>query len=174
MPERALCAVLSPELIEALRRRIDDAGRAVDHRFDSDHRVAPPVDAEELASAESGLGFGLPDALREIYLNVANGGFGPGYGLLGVVSGTTDDLGNTADSLYTLFAQTDPDDPKWSWRFQVVPFCYWGCAVYSCITPEGMVIGFDEGEWVEEEIPLDDWFEAWLAGALKQPVARAS
>jgi SMI1/KNR4 family protein SUKH-1 len=161
--------VLSPELIEGLRQRIVDPAHAVDLRFASDHRVAPPVDAHELASAEDGLGFRLPDELRDVYLNVANGGFGPGYGLLGVASGTTDDLGNTADSLYKLFAQADPDDPSWRWPSQVVPFSYWGCAVYSCITPEGMVIGFDEGQWADDEVSLDAWLRAWLKGSLNQP-----
>lgn len=167
----ALCVVVSHELIEGLRQRIADAQRAVDHRFDSDQRVAPQVAADELVSVEAGLGFRLPDGLREIYLNVANGGFGPGYGLLGIASGTTDDLGNTADSLYALFAQTDPDDPEWSWPSHVVPFCYWGCAVYSCVTPEDMVVGFDGGQWAEDEVPLDTWFRAWLEGSLKQPTA---
>ncbi len=122
-------------------------------------------------SVEKTLGFGLPEGLREVYLNVANGGFGPGYGLLGVASGATDDRGNTADSLYELFAQVNPDDPEWDWPSRVVPFCYWGCAVYSCITADGQVIGFDEGEWVGEEVPLDAWFRAWLDGSLKQPTA---
>ncbi len=117
------------------------------------------------------LGFALPELLRQVYLRVANGGFGPGYGLLGVGHGATDDLGNTADSLYDLFSQADPDDPEWRWRPQVIPFSYWGCAVYSCITPSGMVIGFDEGAWVDDEIPLDVWLRKWLDGSLKQPTA---
>jgi hypothetical protein len=163
--------VLSREVIEGLRERVGDRARAVDLRFAPDHRVAAPVPVDELASAEDRLGFRLPDELREVYLTVANGGFGPGFGLLGVASGATDDLGNTADTLYQLFNQADPDDPDWSWRSHVVPFCYWGCAVYSCITANGTVVGFDEGQWVDEELHLDDWFRAWLDGSLEQPDA---
>lgn len=158
-------------LFEALQRRVSDADRAVDLRYADDATPAAPLDAAELDAVEVRLGFALPELLRQVYLRVANGGFGPGYGLLGVGHGATDDLGNTADSLYDLFSQADPDDPEWRWRPQVIPFSYWGCAVYSCITPSGMVIGFDEGAWVEDEIPLDVWLRKWLDGSLKQPTA---
>ena len=53
----------------------------------------------------------------------------------------------------------------------MIPFAYWGCAVYSCITPAGTVIGFDQEEWVDEETPLDTWLRSWLDGSLKQPSA---
>jgi hypothetical protein len=162
---------LDPRLIEALRRRSASAESAVDVRFNSSSRPAPPADVAELEAAERRLGFSLPQGLREVYTEVGNGGFGPGYGLLGVGSGATDDLGNTADSLYALFSQADPDDPEWSWRPGVVPFAYWGCAVYSCITQSGTVIAFDEGSWVEDEEPLESWLSRWLDGSLEQPVA---
>lgn len=146
----------------------------MDLPFADDATPAPPLDPAELDAVEGRLGFALPDLLREVYLRVANGGFGPGYGILGVGAGATDDLGNTADSLYGLFSQADPDDPEWSWRPHVIPFSYWGCAVYSCITPSGMVIGFDEGTWVDDEMPLDTWLRKWLDGSLKQPAASRS
>ena len=163
--------LLEPDLIRELQRRVADADNAVDHRFADDAIPARPLDTAGLEVVEERLGFALPEALRDIYLNVANGGFGPGYGLLGVGAGATDDLGNTADSLYVLFDQPDPADPEWSWRPHVIPFAYWGCAVYSCITPAGTVIGFDGEEWVDEETPLDTWLRSWLDGSLKQPSA---
>jgi hypothetical protein len=43
--------------------------------------VFPPVSEDDLALAESQLGFILPSFLRRIYLEVGNGGFGPGGGL---------------------------------------------------------------------------------------------
>lgn len=162
---------LDRTLIEALRRRVADAEGAVDLRFSDSARPAPPTEPEELKAVEEHLGFPLPQGLRDIYTEVANGGFGPGYGLLGIGSGATDDLGNTADSLYLLFSQADPDDPDWSWRPGVVPFAYWGCAVYSCITPSGTVIAFDEGSWVEHEETLESWLRRWLDGSLRQPTA---
>src|SRR5216683_6367148 len=47
------------------------------------HQTAsPPATGEELAHAEAQLGFELPSFLRRLYLEVGNGSFGPGYGLL--------------------------------------------------------------------------------------------
>ena len=42
---------------------------------------APPVSESDLVRAEALLGFGLPPLLRQLYLHVGNGGYGPGYGL---------------------------------------------------------------------------------------------
>src|SRR5436190_5225939 len=39
---------------------------------------------------ESLLGFRLPPFLRRLYCEVANGGFGPDYGLVGMFAGHTD------------------------------------------------------------------------------------
>jgi hypothetical protein len=130
-----------------------------------------PATAEELETVERKLSFPIPGSLRQLYREVANGGFGPGYGVLGVGSGATDDRGSTADQVYRDFSAPDPDDPTWVWRDRVLPFCYWGCVVYSCITPEGLVIGFDEGSWDERAVKLDEWLELWLRGELTQPLA---
>ena len=56
-------------------------------------------------------------------------------------------------------------------RLAAVFWSAWGCAVYSCITPDGKVVGFDEGTWVDDEIDLDEWLSRWLGGSLKQPTA---
>lgn len=56
----------------------------------------PPANPGVVAAAEAEVGFRLPDLLRRMYLEVANGGFGPFYGLLGLDGGATDDLGYNA------------------------------------------------------------------------------
>jgi len=47
--------------------------------------------AQALADAEGEMGIVLPEQLRSIYLNVANGGVGPGYKILGVEGGHLSD-----------------------------------------------------------------------------------
>jgi hypothetical protein len=48
----------------------------------ADPTPAPPAATEqEVAAAEQALGFALPPALRQLYLDVADGGVGPGDGL---------------------------------------------------------------------------------------------
>ncbi|WP_309661919.1 SMI1/KNR4 family protein [Sphingomonas sp.] len=43
--------------------------------------LPPPATAEQLMAAEVALGFAIPGALRQLYLEIGNGGFGPGDGL---------------------------------------------------------------------------------------------
>ncbi len=47
----------------------------------------PPASEAQMRKTEQQLGFALPPLLRLLYTHVANGGFGPGYGLIGVIGG---------------------------------------------------------------------------------------
>ncbi|MFC4161269.1 SMI1/KNR4 family protein [Chitinimonas lacunae] len=136
----------------------------------------PPASPAEVASSEAELGFALPPLLRQLYLDVANGGFGPGYGVMGLEDGFTDDQGSSAVSLYQTLAQKDPDAPDWHWPERWLPFCYWGCTVYSLVHCEPpypvayidlAAIGEDEevAEYlIAHKATLDEWFKDWLAG----------
>jgi hypothetical protein len=42
--------------------------------------LPPPASPRELAQSEERIGFNLPPLLRSLYSEIANGGFGPGYG----------------------------------------------------------------------------------------------
>lgn len=85
-----------------------------------------PAKPEAVDEAERLIGFPLPDLLRRCYLDVGNGGFGPGYGVLGVGGGHPDDLGGTAVDLYRKWrtssaeARTLPDG--------LLPICHWAVA----------------------------------------------
>lgn len=46
----------------------------------------PPATEPEVVAAEEQLGFALPTALRRLLRELANGDFGPGYGLHGITS----------------------------------------------------------------------------------------
>jgi hypothetical protein len=113
---------------------------------------------------EERLGFALPPLLRDLYTGVADGGFGPGYGIL--PAGELPDVYGVCRS----YADGEP----WRWPDQLVPFCYWGCEVYECIDcadSRGRVIHFDadlggpSGDNFDETFPsLELWLEDWLAG----------
>jgi hypothetical protein len=47
----------------------------------------PPATEEQLHETEEALGFPLPPLLRLLYTRIANGGFGPGYGIIGAIDG---------------------------------------------------------------------------------------
>lgn len=169
-----------PDLEEALRSRIrwwvllyrpqhDPVGRTF--------RPRPHASFRQVENEERRLGFPLPDLLRGIYLRVANGGFGPGYGVMGVEGGFTDDLGHTVGTLYEKWCERDPADPAWMWPVRHIPFCHWGCGVYSvvdCTRPENPVYFADPGA-KDEGAPMGTivrphkpslavWLQGWLQG----------
>jgi hypothetical protein len=143
-------------------------------------RPEPPASAGELAAFEQGVGFQLPEIWRRIYTEVGDGGFGPGYGLLGLISGAKSDDGHSALELYRVFTEEeDPDDPEFRWPKGLVPVCHWGCAIYSCLDltkPETPVVRFDpnghgpdegwDGAWQPESSSSDAWLRAWVSQTL--------
>jgi hypothetical protein len=137
---------------------------------------AGPIDGPELDLVESRFGFPLPPLLKRLYMEVGNGGFGPGYGLLGLGDGFRDDQGDTALESYELRRETDPSELGWNWPAGLLPICTWGCAIYSCIecskpTAFPMVI-FDPNvhvsRWDECLFPecesFDEWIAIWVGG----------
>jgi hypothetical protein len=125
---------------------------------------APPASVDE---AERILGFPLPGLLRRLYVEVGNGGFGPGYGILGVAGGHRDDLGATAIEAYQ----------RWHTRNGLLPLCHWGCAIYSfvdCASAEPDMWACDpnpgaEDDLFREPMTLAVWLERWVHGELNQP-----
>lgn len=136
-------------------------------RFGYSSVVPPPATIEEVEAAEQELDFKLPNLLREIYTQVANGGFGPGYGLLGLPpDGATDDQGKNIVSLG--LAVPDPNDlTEYTWPDNLLPIFYYGCAIYACLdctNENGPIFMWDSGEldkspWVAS---LREWLENWL------------
>ena len=88
----------------------------------------------------------LPNLLISLYEKRGNGGFGPKYGMLGIVEGHKTDLGDSMFSLYNSFNEKDPEDPNWIWPRELVPFIHLGCAIHLCIDtshPTLRIIEFD-------------------------------
>jgi hypothetical protein len=73
--------------------------------------LAPVATMGDLADAERRLGFALPSFYRRLLLEVGNGGFGPGYGLIGVPPNgfVDDDLGASNIDVYDL-GRAESDD----------------------------------------------------------------
>lgn len=133
-----------------------------------------PASPEAVAAAERARNHPLPTFLRRLWLEVGNGGFGPGYGILGVADGSTDDLGRTALDAYREFhsvrrEQSLPDS--------LLPLCHWGCAIYSLVdiaSEQGDMWACDPNPGVEDDtfrqpLTLAEWFARWIDGRLHQP-----
>ncbi len=139
--------------------------------------VFEPASAEVIEEAEKSLDFALPPLLKRVLLEIGNGGFGPGHGLLGVRGGATDEHGNSLVDLYDGLSATNPEDPGWSWPEHLVPICPWGDSTYSCVDcsrPEGQVVTFDANGYrpgtdlarllEPQDLTLDAWLRAWTEG----------
>lgn len=128
---------------------------------------------------EKRLGFKLPNLLRKLYLEVSNGGFGPGYGLLSFGNGAKNEQGQDIVEIYEEFRKDNPTDPLWKWPEKFLPVCKLGCGMYICVdcsTEEGATIWFEPNPRCYDE-PLSDYLipktsstEQWLAAWLDKPV----
>jgi len=165
-------------LIARLRQRAADPRRATDQsgRF-LKTSVAPVLDEHLVARAEECLRQQLPPLLRDAYRYVANGGFGPGYGIFPLLPASEPTGEESAVGLHTAFCSFDPNDPAWSWPINLLPFCDWGCAIRTCVdcsSAEGTVVTFDPnvrgvGEpmstaFAVTHSSLHGWFSDWIAG----------
>ena len=162
-------------LIDQLIARIEDPKLATDGADVSAPTIFPPATHAMVDAAEQALGFALPPVLRRIYLEVGNGGFGPGYGLMGVPGGAVDDTGYHIVDLYQWFREADHEDPAWQWPAKLLPVCYLGCAMYGCVDcgdAKGAVTWWEPnprepGEPVDLFLipvapSLEEWLWAWL------------
>jgi hypothetical protein len=150
------------ELIGALRERASIAPRQVVGAFDTP-RTFPAVHPDAVAGAESRLGFRMPSLLRRVYVEVADGGLGPGYGLFPLNEHTS--TAGHAETLVEVHEKLSVD-PRWSTR--LLPLCDWGCANWSCLdcrTDDGAIVTVaGEQDFTNTGHTLRSWLGAWLDG----------
>ena len=128
-------AVIPPpeDLVQRVRRRAEDPQTRTDM---APLGELPAVISETtLADAERELGFALPAQLSYLYLRVANGGFGPGYGLVGVhqdLHGFSA-FGGARSIERHYEAIRGEWNEEFHWPERIVPICDWGCGIWSCV-----------------------------------------
>lgn len=130
-----------------------------------------------MTTLEREIGFSLPGLFRRLYLEVADGGFGPGYGLV--------PIGSSESSNDLAFLELHQDwnagkqlGPAWCWDKWLVPLCDWGCATYGCLDASeenGAVYYFnwtatEAGDDPDDHLEpthetLTSWLEDWVEGA---------
>ena len=159
---------VDPELVA----KADRIGTAMSTPVES--VLPPPADPAGLDRAETELGFPLPAMLRRVYLEVADGGFGPGGGLLGVAE---------AASAYARM-RTGEELPRGrTWPDRLVPIV----AVdpgYDCVdasSPAGRIVAWDpedlgefsgekawNGSFSEVAPSVEAWLETWVGGKTQE------
>ena len=125
----------------------------------------PVASADAVRLAEARLGFAIPELLKNLYLNVANGGFGPGYGVIGVAGGHRSSLGTLVETFDEIVRGAEYLKLKWNTR--LLAFCDWGCNIYSCVDcsePGNPIFRSDECRVSPAGYGLNEFFEKWLDG----------
>lgn len=152
---------------EVLRQRLSSVRPSLEIR---DRWYDPePTSVWKIQKAERHLGFALPEVLKTIYLGVADGGFGPEYGLLPISAIVAD---------YTALSSPTAS-PRWPEA--VLPITDSESEQY-CIRADGEIVRYDidcpdedDSELTLTFIPvakgLEAWLEKWLDGPSADEVA---
>ena len=141
---------MSDELIRRIAARaqnpktINDMAEGVTPPY-----VLPPLTSlEKVAEVEKKLGFGLPELLRRLYTEIADGGFGPGYGLVGIEGDRNSYLGSDLAANYDNYMRESSTEFGAPWQPRLLPILTWGCGILSCVDcadPEFPVYFLDPG-----------------------------
>jgi len=155
---------MDDEIVDEVRQRGAVSGQ-----------LPAPASEAEVSAAEAAIGVTLPRLLRRLYLEVANGGFGPRGGILGGGGGPWIGDWSGIVEVHATFSE-HPDFPPPAWLVWIFD---WGCNTWSlidCRTPEGRMWSWDPN--VDESVnPLfeagltfERWIELSLSGELDMPI----
>ncbi|QDV48207.1 SMI1/KNR4 family protein [Gimesia fumaroli] len=128
--------------------------------------LCTPTSKNAINETEHKLGFSIPNLLKQCYLRVGNGGFGPGYGVIGLEGGYASDYGNVVETFQLL--KSDQESEGLEWQEGLLPFCEWGCNIFSCVDcndPQHPVFTFEDFAVTQQNYTLDRFFELWMSGA---------
>lgn len=142
--------------MKGLLSRLRDAARADPEtvRFEV---VAPG----SIEATEAFFDFPLPKLLKRAYLEIGNGGFGPGP-LIGLPDGYESSWG---DLLKTWAVMQEDEDCERSW----LPIIDWGCAQFSLVDcDDSQMVTLYEGEFHPEDYSFEQLIRRWLDGELPE------
>ena len=140
---------------------------------------SPPATAEQLAQTESELGFELPEFLKLMYSEIANGGFGPAFGLMSV---NDEQYDASLDDVYIVahynWAKGDVSGGEaWKWPERIISIADNGCGMRWCLDCRNDEIVFFAGDTLNPDQPntfheaflrtnqsLQEGIAAWLSG----------
>jgi hypothetical protein len=148
------------QLIAAIRQRAFNPATRNDFAERWHRELGPPTSADAIEAAEREMGCHFHQFHRRLFREVGNGGFGPGYGLIGIPEGSLDVEERSLIELNQgLFSDHDGQ------MSSVVPLCGWGCGIWSCVDCEtGAILSISEFGLRDLEQGLHSWFEDWISG----------
>jgi hypothetical protein len=166
------------QLIDRIKKRVyRDPQRATTmaENYGSLSDYYPPVTYDQIEAAEKAIGFPLPALIRELYVQVGNGGFGPGYGITGLENGF-DIYGETlvrATLLNREYREKAPEyDEVWDWEDSYLMYGYWGCNVTTVVDCSPLILPIycvDAGDWgTHSSRTVRRWWQDWLDDKVEQ------
>ncbi len=155
--------------------------------------VFPTATEEQLKETERALCLTLPPLLRALYKNIANGSFGPGAGIRGVVGGYGEGTFTSGNDETILKHHYDRERlvdvrnyaeqwrrsstgeqvlniPSDAWPRQLVPICDLGCQQEVCVDQAGQTYLWYPSEeddslfTLSKETTFDQWIRTWIEG----------
>jgi hypothetical protein len=161
------------DLINRIKQKI--ASGAIMDMMESGYKpvLYPPASSKLITATEKKLGFKLPALIRELYLQVGNGGFGPAYGIAGLKGGTLMYDEWTMPELSVLMRDGDGDPAYARWRDSLIVYCEWGCnvnTVVDCSSPKLKVYVWENPPGLQKHSSrtLRQWWENWLDNTIQQ------
>lgn len=188
-------AIVDPELRYDMHYDRDGKEIIYDRNPDDHPRKTsfayPPATEEQFLHAEKALGFSFPPLLRVLYTRVANGGFGPGHGLIGAWDGFCE-AGDIVDNylfhqkrckLVPIKEHIQIDGTlclsEEIWPLSMIYLCDWGNGTISCLDIQNdkvyvrSPIEYTNNYHFElQSSSLLAWFEQWVAGEMNYEPAR--
>ncbi|WP_395753698.1 SMI1/KNR4 family protein [Prosthecobacter sp.] len=127
-------------------------------------RVRVPAGAADLARTEGLIGVRFPWFLRALFLEVGNGGFGPGYGVMGICLAGADARPGIS------LEETHLEHSAWcaecgfDWPKDLVPLIDHGCGIYTCLDCADEELNLHE---YDPNFELEETDPQWLKQALR-------
>lgn len=149
------------DFIERVRQRAYDPKTRTDWAKDMPADLADPATDADISYAEHQLGTTLHQMHRALLTLIANGGFGPADGLIGVPGGRLDDDGRSIVELQRILFSGSSAATLAS----VVPLWDFGGGAWACVdVRSGHVLISDEHGTTDTGIPLARCMEEWADG----------
>jgi hypothetical protein len=147
---------MSDALIKKLKKAAAARGAELGEAAD-ETRLPPPATKSQVGAEERLMGQAFHPLHRRVLLEVANGGFGPAYGLFGVpprLAAASRDW-SLADLRRGLLTAEEAKAP-------IVPLMEWGSGTWAfCDVPSGDVLSLSDAGIVRTGLSLEKWLEAW-------------
>lgn len=167
------CAEINEKIVSGVRDRFA--------RLGAPPGLCPPLSPKDEAESLAKLGFAPPELYLRLLREIGNGGFGPGYGLMGLAGGWGAFRGMTAIGTYHWLREEDdgedlvpgealcpPEIPE-----AMLPVCHLGCGIHVCVDCKSTgaeLWCYDPardtdplGGW---DMNLASWLMRWLSGRL--------